>query len=139
MARKSKRDIEREEQRKIEITCARENCRTKEDIVSHAKKYASWEVSTEDKMLLAESMIPDGARRLYAKDCSEFKGVFIAGWLGDSQCVEYGFCNGNREYSDVLCVPHYSFYVCWKPTLKEMQKLFKGTSLVDALEDMEEE
>ena len=135
MSRKSKRDIERDEQRKIEISCARENCKTKEDIISHAKKYASWEVSNEDKMLLAESMIPKGAKRLYKNDYAEYRGVFIAGWLGDSQCIEYGFCDGSRSHNDVLCIPHYSFYVCWKPTLEEMLILFRGTSLIEELNE----
>ena len=127
------REKQQKEARLAKIKHEREQCITTEDIVAHAEKYASWEVSTEDKMLLAESMIPKGAKRLYAEDFKDYAGVFIGGWLGDSQYKKYGFCDGTNKNDNTLRIHGYSFYVAWKPTLQEMIGLMAGTTLVEKL------
>jgi len=110
----------------VRIDCAREQCKTKDDILSHVRRYPSWRVSDEDKMLLANSMIPEGAKQLYNNDLNEYRGFLIAGWLKDSQCIVYGLCNRANNWTDSLQISGYSLSVSWEPTKEELSKLIKG-------------
>lgn len=131
MARKTAAEREREEGRKRKLEHERENFTTKEDKIERGERLASWDATDEEKMLYAESIIPDGARRLSDADLTEFRGRFIAGWLCDSKGIHYGLCDGSNKFKGTLDIPGYSSCVCWEPTVDELVKLLKGTTLIN--------
>jgi len=91
----------------------------------------------KEKKDLAVSMIPKGARRLMEKDYEEFKNSLVAGWLCDSQCVEYGICDGRNGWDNSLSMPLYKACVTWEPTLEETMKYLGRNKLADTYSDLE--
>jgi len=100
------------------------------DKIEKAKRLQDWETVREEKKLLAESMIPEKAKRLYKKDFKEYKNSLIAGWLCDNQCIIYGICKSANSWHDSLSVPNYSLCVTWEPTIEETITYLGNNKLV---------